>query len=210
MDLIFDLLATHETYFFREEHQLMAFQQEIIPELIDMQKQSRMLRIWCAGCSSGEEPYTVAILCRQQSDLRDWDVQILATDISQKMIAVSKRAIYGGGSFRSTSEAIKHRYFEKTGKHRYTIREDIRQMVTFMKLNLLEENPTQIPPEFDVIFCRNVIIYFDPDAKNRIIETFYKHLRSGGYLLLGHSESLMGYNTPFILRHLKNDVVYQK
>jgi chemotaxis protein methyltransferase CheR len=210
MDLIFDLIATHETYFFREQAQLNAFTNEIIPQLAETRNQSRTLRIWCAGCSSGEEPYTIAILCRRHPLLQGWNLCILASDISQKMIHAARRGIYGEAAFRSTTEDVKADYFEKTEENLYRIHDDIKQMVTFMKLNLLNEDRIGIIGEMDAIFCRNVIIYFDLEAKKRIISMFYRKLRAGGYLLLGHAESLAALSTQFQLRHLKSDMVYQK
>jgi chemotaxis protein methyltransferase CheR len=210
MDIIFDLITTHETYFFREEQQLLAFTDEIIPQLIDARKQFRTIRIWCAGCSSGEEPYTVAILCRQLPELKNWNVEIFASDISQKMIHAARRGIYGENSFRSTKDLVKCIYFDKTEENQYRIHDEIKQMVTFMKLNLLDDRRVGVFGEMDVIFCRNVIIYFDLEAKKKIINSFFHKLRQGGYLLLGHSESLLSLNSNFKLRHLKNDMVYQK
>lgn len=210
MDTIFDLITTHETYFFREEKQLLAFTDEIIPQLIEARKQFRTIRIWCAGCSSGEEPYTVAILCRQLPGLKNWNVEIFASDISQKMIHSARRGIYGENSFRSKRELAKCIYFDKTEEGQYRIQDEIKQMVTFMKLNLLDDRRVGVFGEMDVIFCRNVIIYFDLEAKKKIIDNFFHKLRHGGYLLLGHSESLLSLNTSFKLRQLKNDMVYQK
>jgi chemotaxis protein methyltransferase CheR len=210
MDIIFDLITTHETYFFREERQLLAFTDEIIPQLMEAQREFRKIRIWCAGCSSGEEPYTVAILCRQLPELQNWNLEIFASDISQKMIQAARRGIYGENSFRCTKELIKSRYFDKVQENHYRIHDEIRQMVTFMKLNLLDDKRVGVFGEMDVIFCRNVIIYFDLQAKKKIIENFFHKLRQGGYLLLGHSESLLSLTTNFKLRHLKNDMVYQK
>ncbi|MCI0601385.1 protein-glutamate O-methyltransferase CheR [bacterium] len=210
MDVIFDLITTHETYFFREEPQLLAFTNEIIPQLMEARKQFRTIRIWCAGCSSGEEPYTVAILCRQLPELQNWNVEIFASDISQKMIHAARRGIYGENSFRSTKNLVKCVYFDKTNENQYRIHDEIKQMVTFMKLNLLDDRRVGVFGEMDVIFCRNVIIYFDREAKKKIVENFFHKLRQGGYLLLGHSESLLNLTTSFKLRHLTNDMVYQK
>jgi chemotaxis protein methyltransferase CheR len=210
MDIIFDSIATHETYFFREQAQLNAFTNEIIPSLAKDRNQSRTLRIWCAGCSSGEEPYTVAILCDQHPLLQNWNLNIFASDISQKMIHAARQGIYGEAAFRSTTEDVRAAHFERTEQNLYRIHDDIKQLVTFMKLNLLDEDRIAILAEMDAIFCRNVIIYFDVEAKKRIIATFYRKLRAGGYLLLGHSESLSALSTQFHLRHLKSDMVYQK
>jgi chemotaxis protein methyltransferase CheR len=210
MDLIFDLIATHETYFFREQTQLNAFTDEIVPQLTENRNLSRSLRIWCAGCSSGEEPYTVAMLCRQHPLLENWDVNIFASDISQKMIHAARRGVYGENAFRSTKDAIKDAHFDRTPEHLYRIHDEIKRMVTFMKLNLLDEDRIGLLGQMDAVFCRNVIIYFDAEAKKKIISMFYRKLRSGAYLLLGQAESLAALSTQFHLRYLMNDMVYQK
>ena len=210
LDSLFDLVTTHETYFFREDRQLKAFSDEILPQLLESRKQFQTLRVWSAGCSSGEEPYTVAILCRQIRALRDWNVDIFASDISQTMVHTARRGIYSESSFRNTKEEIRKQYFEEAENGRFRIKDEIRQMVTFMKLNLVDEKKVGIFGEMDVIFCRNVIIYFDTEAKKKVVESFYHKLRKEGFLLLGHSESLLNLSTRFKLKHFKNDLVYQK
>jgi chemotaxis protein methyltransferase CheR len=209
LEIIFDLLTVNETYFFREDRQLKAFSEEIIP-LITSDKPNRSLRIWSAGCSTGEEAYTIAIICHNNPELKGWDVDIFASDISQKVIQTARRGIFSESSFRSTPEEIRTRYFEKTSDSKYRLHDEIRQMVTFGKVNLLDEHKTGIFNDMDIIFCRNVIIYFDTDAKKKVIENFYRKLRKNGYLLLGHSESLLSLSTKFKLNHLKHDMVYQK
>lgn len=210
LESIFDLITINETYFFREERQLRAFADEILPQLMILKEQSKALRIWSAGCSTGEEPYTIAMLCRMKPELEQWDIDIFASDISQKVVHTARRGVYGESSFRSTPNGIKQMFFDKTPENKYRIKDEVRQMVTFGKVNLLDELKTGIFSELDLIFCRNVIIYFDVEAKKKVIENFYRKLRKDGYLLLGHSESLLSLSTKFKLKHLKNDMVYQK
>lgn len=210
LETIFDLITTNETYFFREERQLHAFTEDILPEIIQEKKDTRTMRIWSAGCSSGEEPYTIAMLCMQSPMLEGWDVDVFASDISQRVIQTARRGVYGESSFRTTDESLRQRYFDRTPENKFRIKDEVRQMVTFGKLNLLDDQKTGIFSELDVIFCRNVIIYFDIDAKKKVIENFYKKLRKSGFLLLGHSESLLSLSTKFKLRHMKHDMVYQK
>jgi chemotaxis protein methyltransferase CheR len=209
LEIIFDLLTVNETYFFREDRQLKAFSEEIIP-CIAQEKANRNLRIWSAGCSSGEEAYTVAIICHNSPCLKGWDVDIFASDISQKVIQTARKGIFSDSSFRNTPDGIREKYFEKTSENKFRIHDEIRQMVTFGKVNLLDEHKTGIFSDMDVIFCRNVIIYFDVEAKKKVIENFYRKLRKNGYLLLGHAESLLSLSTKFKLNHLKHDMVYQK
>jgi chemotaxis protein methyltransferase CheR len=210
LEIIFDLLTVNETYFFREERQLNAFSEEIIPLIVEEKKNNRVLRIWSAGCSTGEEPYTIAMLCCASGLLRDWEVDIFASDISQRVIQTARRGTFGQTSFRNMPDGLQERYFEKLADNRYRINDGIKQMVTFGKVNLFDEHKTGILNEVDLIFCRNVIIYFDVEAKKRVIETFYRKLRKNGYLLLGHAESLLSLSTKFKLTHFKNDMVYQK
>ncbi|KAF0220621.1 MAG: chemotaxis protein methyltransferase [Geobacteraceae bacterium] len=208
---IMDLLTTNETYFFRESFQLKAFTDEIIPELIAFKekKEERSLRIWSAGCSTGEEPYTIAMLLLETGRFKDWRVEIIGTDISHRVLQQARKAVYGRSAFRATDESYIKRYFQEQDD-RYRIADEVRELVTISQLNLVDQNRLALFGKMDVIFCRNVIIYFDLNAKIRLIEDFYKSLSHGGYLLLGHSESLMNISTAFALRHLQNDMVYQK
>ena len=206
---IMDILTTNETYFFRESFQLKAFTEEILPELMNLKQRERTLRIWSAGCSTGEEPYTIAMLMLELDCFKEWRIEIVGSDISQRVVQAARKGVYGRSSFRCTDERYITRFFTKTeGGHR--INDEVRELVTITHMNLFDENRLALLGKMDLIFCRNVIIYFDQNSKKRLIESFYNMLRHGGYLLLGHSESLMNVSTAFALRHLKNDMVYQK
>ena len=211
IDTIFDLVTTNETYFFREERQLRAFSDEILPEIIQEKEKTgnKRLRIWSAGCSSGEEPYTIAIIANGHAGLKEWDVDIFASDISQKTIAKARKGVYTQNSFRNVNEALINNFFTKENE-KYKIVDTIKNMVTFGKVNIIDERKLVLLGEVDIIFCRNVLIYFDTDAKKKAINNFYSRLRKNGYLLLGHSESLLGLSTQFQLKHFINDMVYQK
>lgn len=208
---IMDILTTNETYFFRESFQLRAFTEEIIPALRELKLKNgdRTLRIWSAGCSSGEEPYTIAMLLLDRGGFADWNVEIIGTDISHRVIQQARKGLYGKSSFRVTDDSYVRRYFtEQDGMFR--VNDKVRELVTISHLNLLDANRISFLGHMDVIFCRNVIIYFDLAARRKVIDSFYRSLRNGGYLLLGHSESLMNITTAFTLNHLKSDMVYQK
>ena len=206
---IMDILTTNETYFFRESFQLKAFTEEILPELKALKHRERTLRIWSAGCSTGEEPYTIAMLILELESFKGWRVEIVGSDISQRVVQHARKGIYGKSSFRCTEERYQHRFFTPA-EGGYRICDEVRELVTISHMNLFDANRLALLGKMDVIFCRNVIIYFDMDSKKRVIQSFYDMLRGGGYLLLGHSESLMNVSTAFALRHLKNDMVYQK
>jgi chemotaxis protein methyltransferase CheR len=208
---IMDVLTTNETYFFREAFQLKAFTDEILPELVAEKEKrgERSLRIWSAGCSTGEEPYTIAMLLLELGCCKGWRVEIIGTDISHRVLHQARKAVYGKSAFRATDEAYIGRFFQEQDGS-FKIADEVKELVTISHLNLFDQNRLALFGKMDVIFCRNVIIYFDQIAKKKVIEVFYRSLREGGYLLLGHSESLMNISTAFALRHLRNDMVYQK
>lgn len=208
---LMDVLTTNETYFFREAFQLKALTDEILPELkaAKEQKGEKTLRIWSAGCSTGEEPYTIAMLIMEMGGFHGWRVEIVGTDISNRVLQHSRKAVYGKSSFRTTEDRYVRRFFQEQ-EDGFRVNDEVRELVTISHLNLFDQNRLALLGKMDVIFCRNVIIYFDQTAKKKVIDIFYRMLHEGGYLLLGHSESLMNISTAFTLRHLKNDMVYQK
>ena len=206
---IMDILTTNETYFFRESFQLKAFTDEILPEVKALKQREKTLRIWSAGCSTGEEPYTIAMLILELESFRGWRVEIVGSDISQRVVQHARKGVYGKSSFRCTEERYLNRFFAPA-EGGYRICDEVRELVTISHMNLFDANRLALLGKMDVIFCRNVIIYFDLESKKRVIQSFYDMLRGGGYLLLGHSESLMNVTTAFALKHLKNDMVYQK
>jgi chemotaxis protein methyltransferase CheR len=207
-----DALTTNETYFFRESSQLNALIHEVIPDLKNRKREkggSGPVTIWSAGCSSGEEAYSVVALGREAGLVPGEDFRIYASDISKTMLAKSRRGVYREASFRETSPGMRARYFEaKDGQ--FQVHDDLRQSVDFIHLNLLDRGKIALLGTMDVILCRNVIIYFNLDTKKEVIETFYQKLRPGGYLLLGHSESLINVSSAFELKHLKTDLVYRR
>jgi chemotaxis protein methyltransferase CheR len=209
--VLVDNLTTNETYFFRESPQLRAFSEEILPELREILADRKVIRIWSAGCSTGEEPYTIAILMLESGHWwRDWQVEILGSDINQRVLHTARKGVYKKSAHRVTSPEMLAKYFTEEEKGNYRIADRVRELVSFSYLNLLDPYKTSLISNMDVIFCRNVIIYFDKEAKKKVIESFYEKLRKGGYLLLGHSESLINISNAFALRTLKNDMVYQK
>ena len=180
MSDLMDILTTNETYFFREAFQLKALTDEILPELkaAKEQKGEKTLRIWSAGCSTGEEPYTLAMLIMEMDCFRGWRVEIIGTDISHRVLQHSRKAVYGKSSFRTTEERYISRFFHQD-EGGLKVNDEVRELVTISHLNLFDQNRLALLGKMDVIFCRNVIIYFDQTAKKRIIETFYKMLRDG-------------------------------
>jgi chemotaxis protein methyltransferase CheR len=211
LGLLVDELTTNETYFVRERGQLRALFTEIIPELQLMRRETGRapISIWSAGCSSGEEPYSLAILAREAGLVPGVDVRFYASDISRRMLRKAREGRYRAASFRETESSLREKYFvEKDGN--WQISDSIKRDVDFIHLNLMDRSKTALLGLMDVILCRNVIIYFDLESKRQVIQTFFEKLRPGGHLLLGHSESLISLSTSFELRHLRNDLVYRR
>ena len=208
-DTIYDLVTTNETYFFREPAQLTAFVEEIVPELLS-RKTVKKIRVWSAGCASGEEPYSIAMLLTESDYYEHAAFEIFASDLSQQALARARIGDYRDSAFRATDSRMRDKYFVRQSESSWRVSDEIRNRVSFGRLNLYDEGRVALVGHVDVIFCRNVIIYFDDASKRVVVSNFYNRLADGGYLLLGHSESLMTLSTQFKLKHLKNDMVYQK
>ncbi len=208
-DQIYDLVTTNETYFFREPAQLAAFTEEIVPEIF-ARKPVKKIRIWSAGCSSGEEPYSLAMLLQESGWFNKAAFEIFASDINQQVLAKARRGQYRENAFRGTELTMRDKYFTREAEGSWKISDEIRNRISFGRLNLYDEGRVSLVGNLDVVLCRNVIIYFDDASKKAVVTNFYNRLSEGGYLLLGHSESLISLSTQFKLRHLKNDMVYQR
>jgi chemotaxis protein methyltransferase CheR len=204
-----DLCTTNETYFFREDYQLRSFQSELLPMLAEQAKGRRRLSIWSAGCSTGEEAYTIAILVHESGLFRDWDVRIYGSDVSKRCVAAARAGVYGPSAFRATPPEIQSAYFVEKADGFHVV-ERIRSLCHFGQMNLLDAERVRLVGRADAVFCRNVLIYFDGPARKRVIDAFLERLYPGGVLLLGHSESLLNVTTAFELLHLKEDLVYRK
>ncbi|MDD5308199.1 MAG: protein-glutamate O-methyltransferase CheR [Deltaproteobacteria bacterium] len=204
-----DILTTNETYFFREDYQLRTFGRDILHDLRDRLAPRRRLMIWSAGCSSGEEAYTIAMLVLDSGLFDGWDVRVFGSDINRKVLARARRAVYGPSSFRATAPDVVARHFGEV-EDGYRVNDDVRALCHFGHLNLLDEERLVFVGRADVIFCRNVLIYFDKRAKTRAISLLHDRLSPGGYLLLGHTESLLNLSTEFELCYLSEDLVYRR
>ncbi len=192
-----DALSTNLTFFFREAGHFHYLKDEVLPPIIG--RGCRKLRIWSAGCSSGEEPYSIAMLLSEAlPDIEKWDVRILATDLSTRVLDIANRGEYSQQRFKDTPKHLVSKYFDvaqaKPAKI-YRVKPSIRQMIHFARLNLMGPWPMSGP--FDVIFCRNVMIYFDKPTQNNLVNRYYDLLGDGGRLFLGHSESLTGTQHKF-------------
>jgi chemotaxis protein methyltransferase CheR len=209
LEEIVERVTTNETYFFRELYQLETLRDEILPELAQKRPRGQRLTIWSAGCATGEEAYTIAILVLETGLFGGWDVRVFGNDISRRVLAVARKGAYGRSSFRATDERYLRRYFREV-EGKYQVRDEVKALVSFGHLNLIDDDMLSIVGDVEVVLCRNVLIYFDLEARKRAIAAFHRKLLKGGYLLLGHSESLLNISTAFQLVHFKRDMVYRK
>lgn len=203
-----EVLTTNETYLFREMPQLRAFTKQVLPAVKKQAAVRRALTVWSAGCSSGEEVYTLAILIEESGLFHDWDVRIFGNDISRKVLQTARKGVFRESSFRAFPPGY-DRYFVQTPEGRL-VDPKIRAKCFFGHFNLFDVQRVSIVGQVDVIFCRNVLIYFDKESRRRLIQTFHDRLHPGGYLMLGHSESLLNVSTAFELAHLNGDLAYRK
>jgi len=196
---LLDALATNLTSFFREDQHFVFMGKTLLPKLEEKRraKGSHRLRVWSAACSSGEEPYTIAMVILEKSPYfgLGGDCKILATDISTKVLNMAKQGLYGPERMKTVPPMLATKYFKKTGDHMFQVSNQLRELIAFRRLNLMEPLPFKNP--LDLIFCRNVMIYFDKETISRLVAKYHQILSPGGYLFIGHSESLSGFTHDF-------------
>ena len=209
---LMNLLTVNETYFFREFSQLQVFAESCLQEVLvhKAQTNNRTIKIFCAGCSTGEEAYTLGIILREMVEqYSSWEVLIKAIDIDENVISAARRGVYDKRSVKDVPPAYLQRYFDPASNGKYVIDQDIKDMVVFEHLNLMDRRALRYEEDYDFVFCRNVLIYFDDVSRKQVVDKFYSILRSGGYIFLGHAESLSRISSTFKIRKLSNHIVYQ-
>ncbi len=213
LNKFFECMTTNETSFFRNGPQLDVFRDKVLARVLDelRAKGQKKLRIWSAGCSSGEEPYTLAIILAEalKQDLGSWDIRITANDLSLAMLDSARRGLYNSYAIRTTPPDILARYFTREGDV-YRIDPKLQRLISFGQINLNDKAQLQKVERSQIVFCRNVIIYFDDEMKRNVISAFYDNLMPGGYLLIGHSESLHNLSRAFKPEHHAGSIVYCK
>jgi len=205
-----NLMTVNETYFLREEYQFQCLVNSILPELVKRKTDSGPIRIWCIPSSSGEEPYTIALyLMERWAGIAKWDVEIISSDIDTGILHKARVGRYSTRSVQHVPAAWLSKYFVRHGDE-YQMCEDLRQAVEFTRVNLAEPADTRPYRNFDVIFCRNLLIYFDDVSRKSAAETFYDALKPGGFICLGHSESMSRISSLYKVRKFPEAIVYQK
>lgn len=214
-----ELLATYltigETYFFREIAAFRAFENELLPLLMKKKAdKENSIKIWCAGCSSGEEPYTIAMILDGKKNLvKDWKIEIFATDLNVNFLKKAENGLYTKWSFRDLPENLTVKYFTKHNENSFEINPEIKKMIDFSQLNLMLENPTSLSNKFsniDIVFCRNVLMYFSPENINKTVEKFYQSLDLDGWLIVSQTELSQEYFNNYTAVYYPDAVIYKK
>ena len=214
-----EILASHlsvgETYFFRDRKLFELLETSIIPELIQKRRnRGQYVRVWCAGCATGEEPYTLAILFRRMLlDITDWNISILATDINPSFLRKASEAVYGEWSFRDAPQWLKERCFRKAAQGRFELLPEIRKLVTFSYHNLAEDHYPSLlnnTNAMDIVLCRNVLMYFSGDRQKEVAGKLYHCLVDGGRLIVSPTEVSAAYSTPFVPDQYHGVTLYRK
>jgi chemotaxis protein methyltransferase CheR len=214
MDRLINALTISETYFFRDKGQFDALHNHVLPHIIERRRPLRTLRVWSAGCASGEEPYSIAIMLRELlPDVDDWSITILGTDVNTETLDRARKAVYGDWSFREERARLgRPHYFRQRG-NRYQLIPEVQRMVTFDWLNLAEAGYPSFETNttyMDLILCRNVTIYFSQATISEVVDRFYDALVDGGWLVVGHSEPSLTTYHRFQARSFPNTVLYQR
>ncbi len=209
-DLI-NLLTVNETYFFREEYQFRCMIQSVLPEILAGKSSRRPIRIWSIPCSSGEEAYSIALyLLEYWPPIAEVDVEILAADIDSRILQMAEQGLYSQRAVQYLPPAILQRYFRPRPEQRYQLLDEIREAVEFTQVNLTDPLQTRRFRHFDLIFCRNLLIYFDDASRRQATEALYDALDPGGFMFLGHSESMSRISSLFRVRKFPEAIAYQR
>lgn len=212
LQLLVNSMTVNETYFFREEYQFQCLVYSLLDEITKTKKDNSPIRIWSVPSSSGEEPYSIAIyLLEHWAGIEQWDVEIMSSDIDTKIIESAERGRYSPRSVQHLPRKILEKYFEYFPKSEsYQICEDLRDAVKFSRVNIMDPNDVRSFRDMDVIFCRNLLIYFDDTSRRQAAEMFFDAMKPGGFVCLGHSESMSRISSLFRVRKFPEAIVYQK
>lgn len=211
MQALVNVMTVNETYFMREDYQFRCMTASLLPELVQTSPAGRRLRIWSMPSSSGEEPYSIAIhLLENWPGLQEHDVEIIASDIDTRILDQARNGIYGKRAVQYLSPRLLERYFQPHGQGNFQVCELLRESVRFSQVNLNDARDTASYKDFDIIFCRNLLIYFDDASRASAAQTIFHALRPGGFICLGHSESMARMSTLFKVRRFADAIVYQK
>jgi chemotaxis protein methyltransferase CheR len=210
-EALINAFTVNETYFYREEHQLRCLSRAILPEIAATRGPGDKIRIWSAPCSTGEETYSIALWLLENWPMVDaYNVEIMGSDIDTRTLAEAMEGDYGERALSRLPLDVADAFFEPKHDGRRRIIPDLRESVTFTPVNLIDEASVAAQGRFDVIFCRNVLIYFDDVSRTKAVDNLYSSLTPGGFILLGHSESMSRISARFKTRRFEDAIVYQR
>lgn len=203
--------TVNETYFYREDHQLRCLTAELLADRLRLKGQEHAIRIWSVPCSTGEEPYSIAIWLLENWPMVDkYEIEIVGSDIDTGVLERARSGVFGKRALMRLSPYLVEKYFAPAGFETWKILDDLRNSVRFSRVNIVEPAETRPHGQFDVIFCRNVLIYFDDASRRVAAENLYENLAPGGYICLGHSESMSRITPLFEVRRFADAIVYQR
>jgi chemotaxis protein methyltransferase CheR len=203
--------TVNETYFYREDHQFACLTSNLLQERLRVKPSSETMRIWSVPCSTGEEPYSIAMwLLENWAEVDAHDVEIIASDIDTNVLEAARAGIFGKRALMRLSARLTNKYFTPVGPEHWQILDDLRQSVRFTATNICERTETGLHGLFDVIFCRNLLIYFDDTSRRIAAENLYENLAPGGYICLGHAESMSRISSLFEVCRFADAIVYRK
>ena len=210
-EALINAFTINETYFYREEHQLACLSRSILPDLVRTRRPGDRIRIWSAPCSTGEEAYSIAIWLLENWRLVDaYNIEIVGSDIDTLALEAARAGFYGDRALSRLPPRLVQAYFGPLRRHRREIIQDLKESVTFTQANLIDGPGLAAQGRFDVIFCRNVLIYFDDESRLLAAGHLYDRLAPGGYLCLGHTESMSRISDRFALRRFEDAIVFQR
>jgi chemotaxis protein methyltransferase CheR len=208
---LINLFTVNETYFYREEHQLAALSNEILPDIVSDRRPGDLVRIWSMPCSTGEEPYSIAIWLLENWPLVDaYNIEIVGSDIDTAAVEAARAGHFNARSLARLPDSVREAYFEPEHRHRRKIIDDLRESVRFTATNLVDAASVAAQGKFDVVLCRNLLIYFDDASRSAAAANLHDCLNPGGYLCLGHSESMARISDRYTLVRLDDAIVYRK
>jgi chemotaxis protein methyltransferase CheR len=203
--------TVNETYFYREEHQLSCLTADLLPAVLEGKRRGKQIRIWSVPCSTGEEPYSIAIRLLENWPVVDqYDIEIVGSDIDTDALAHARVGKYGKRALMRLPPALVAKYFEADDRDTWTIIGDLRESVRFTVANIVDPHETRAHGQFDVIFCRNVLIYFDDTSRRTAAENLFDNLVPGGFICLGHTESMSRISPLFDVARFDDAIVYQR
>lgn len=211
LEQLINLLTVNETYFFREDYQFTSLVDHVLPDIATRKRSGQSIRIWSLPCSTGEEPYSIAMTCLDRWPPSDtYAIEILGSDIDTRVLTEAKAGRYGERSLHKVARDVRARFFRKLDDQTYEIIPELRESIDFAQINLSDKAQMRRYREYDVIFCRNLLIYFDDVSRREAVESLFESLVPGGFLYLGHSENMSRMSSLFTPRKLGDCIVYQR